>query len=387
MKCGIIGLPNVGKSTLFNCLTSLQIPAENYPFCTVEPNIGIVKVPDTRLTELARISQSEKMIHTSMEFVDIAGLVKGAHKGEGLGNRFLSHIREVDALIHVVRFFEDKSISHVQGGINPLRDIQLIDTELLMADIETLEKRKEKFLKLAKGSKDKTIKEELDLINKLLHTLLDEEMPARNYKSSKEEHSYFYNLHLLTSKPILYVCNTDESSILKINSWEKPSSKEQMENSVSNQKQKSPLHFLQTIKQKHPSLSWLPICANMEAQISSLDSIEEKQSFLSALGWKEEGLSRLIKQSYQLLNLITFFTSGKKETRAWTIKKGTKAPEAGGKIHSDFEKGFIRAEVYSFADMKKFKSETNLKANGRYRQEGRNYIVQDGDVMLFRFNV
>ena len=362
MKCGIIGLPNVGKSTLFNCLTALKAPAENYPFCTVDPNIGQVNVPDTRLDELARIFEPKKITPTSMEFVDIAGLIPGAHKGEGLGNRFLSHIREVQALIHVVRVFENKDISHTQGHIDPLRDIQLIETELLLADIESLEKKKEKLIKIFKSTKDKELKTELTLIENLIHLLLNEEKPAKEYSPEKEEEIYFQNLHLLTAKPCLYVCNTDE---------------QKTENKTS----------IENIKNKYGADVVLPICASLEAQITELDSEKEKQEFLTALNLKESGLDRLIKSAYRLLSLIIFFTAGKKEVRAWTISKGAKAPEAAGKIHSDFQKGFICAEVYSFEDLKVAQSEKNLKESGKYRQEGKEYIVKDGDVVLFRFNI
>ncbi|MDE0518932.1 MAG: redox-regulated ATPase YchF [Bdellovibrionales bacterium] len=365
MKCGIIGLPNVGKSTLFNCLTSLRVSAENYPFCTVNPNIGRVNVPDLRLTKLARIFEPEKVTPTSIEFVDIAGLLPGAHKGEGLGNRFLSHIREVDALIHVVRVFRDKNISHVQGDVDPIRDIQLIETELLLADVESLENKKEKLIKLSKGSKEKELKIELSLTEKLLRLLLDEETPALQYKPEKEEKIHFRNLRLLTSKPCLYICNVDESF-------------NEIDDSQS---------LIKGIKDKYGSNVVLSICASLEAQIAELDSEEEKQEFLTTLNLAESGLSRLIKCSYRRLNLITFFTAGKKEVRAWTVSKGSSAPIAAGKIHSDFQKGFIQAEVYSFADMQTALSEKVLKESGKYRQEGKEYIVQDGDIMLFRFSL
>ena len=360
MKCGIIGLPNVGKSTLFNCLTALKAPAENYPFCTVDPNIGRVSVPDTRLNKLTSIFEPEKITSTSIEFVDIAGLIPGAHKGEGLGNRFLSHIREVQALIHVVRFFENKDITHTQGQINPIRDIQLIETELLLADIELLEKKKEKLIKLFKSNK--SLNTELTLIENLIYLLLNKEKPAKEYSLEKEEEIYFQNLHLLTAKPCLYVCNTDEQ---KIN------------NMVS----------MENMKNKYGARAVLPISASLEAQITELDSEKEKKEFLNALNLKESGLNRLIKSSYQLLNLITFFTAGKKEVRAWTISKGAKAPEAAGKIHTDFQRGFICAEVYSFEDLRTAQSEKKLKESGKYRQEGKEYTVQDGDVIFFRFNV
>lgn len=358
-----MGLPNVGKSTLFNSLTALKAPAENYPFCTIDPNIGLVSVPDPRLEELAHLFKPEKVTPTSIEFVDIAGLIPGAHKGEGLGNRFLSHIREVDALVHVVRTFKNENIPHTQGDVDPLRDIGLIETELLLSDIESLEKKKEKLIKLSKNSKNKELKIELALTEKLIHLLLHEEKLAKEYKPEKEEESYFYNMHLLTSKPCLYLCNTEEESLKENNS------------------------LLKKVKDNYGDPFVLPICASLETQIADLDSKEEKQEYLSALDLKEPGLNKLIRKSYYLLNLITFFTAGKKEVRAWTITKGSVAPEAAGKIHSDFQKGFISAEVYHFEDLKKARSEKVLKESGKYRQEGKAYVVQDGDVILFRFNV
>ena len=362
MKSGIIGLPNVGKSTLFNCLTSLKVSAENYPFCTVNPNIGRVHVPDPRLDELTRIFKPEKVTPTNIEFVDIAGLIPGAHKGEGLGNRFLSHIREVDCLIHVVRAFESENISHVQSAVDPLRDIQLIETELLLADIDSLEKKKEKLIKFSKSSKSKELKIELSLIEKLIHLLLNEEKPAKKYNLQTEEKTYFKNMQLLTAKPCLYVCNTDETGL---------------ENNK----------IVKSIENKYGRECVLPICASLEAEITELNSEEEKKEFLSTLNIKEIGLNRLIKYSYYLLNFITFFTAGKKEVRAWTVTKGSSAPQAAGKIHSDFQKGFICAEVYSFEDLKVAQSEKALKESGKYRQEGKEYLVQDGDIILFRFNV
>lgn len=380
MKCGIIGLPNVGKSSLFNCLTSLKAPAENYPFCTVDPNIGCVNVPDPRLDELAGIFKPQKVTPATMEFVDIAGLIPGAHKGEGLGNRFLSHIREVDALAHVVRAFNSENISHTQGNVDPLRDIQLIETELLLADIESLERKKEKLVKLSKSSKSKELKIELSLIEKLLHLLLKEEKLAQQYIPEEVEKHYFRNLQLLTSKPCLYICNMDEKE------WEKHQATPEKK-STENKLEELPIGFLEQIKNEYGSEKVFPICASLEVQIAELDSESEKQEFLFALNLKEPGLNRMIRHSYYLLNLITFFTAGQREVRAWTVSKGSTAPTAAGIIHSDFQKGFICAEVYAFKDIQSAGSEKTLKTAGKYRQEGKKYIVQDGDVILFRFNM
>ena len=361
MKCGIIGLPNAGKSSLFNGLTSLGAPAKNYPFCTVDPNIGSVVVPDKRLRELSLIFNSKKVIPSVMEFVDIAGLIPGAHKGEGLGNRFLSHIREAYALVHVARAFQDENIVHTQGDVHPLRDIQLVEMELILADMEFLQKRKEKTLKLFKSGLDKDKKIELDLIDKLTKWLSMEKL-VRHYQPEETEKKCFQSLSLLTAKPCLYVCNTDEEK-------------------SENQK------YLQEVEDKYGSSAVLCVSARLSAEIAELNSAEEKQEFLSALGWKEPALNQLIRSSYKLLDLITFFTAGPKETHAYALKKGSRALKAGGKVHSDFEKGFISAEVYSVEELKKAGSEKVLREKGLCRQEGKTYVVQDGDVMLFRFNV
>ena len=428
MKCGIIGLPNVGKSTLFNCLTSLKAPAENYPFCTVNPNIGRVNVPDPRLDILTQIFKPQKTTPACIEFVDIAGLIPGAHKGEGLGNRFLSHIREVDALLHVVRVFENKDIAHfvtnptsekkdlsghnqtenpqqksppTSRAVDPLRDIELIETELILADAETLQKKKEKLTKLSKSisksTNAKELKIELSLIEKLQDLLLNKTQPANQYAPTKEEEPFWKNLCLLTAKPCLYVCNTGESSsegaVLppptttdppKKNDTPPPQTHKEADPATTAITTAQHIHNL---KNQYGADKVLTLCATLEVQIAELSSLQEKQEFLRVMGLQEPGLNCLIRYSYQLLDLITFFTAGKKEVRAWTLSKGASAPTAGGKIHSDFQKGFICAEVYSFEDLKSLRSESAVKTAGKYRQEGKDYIVQDGDIILFRFNV
>jgi len=361
-KCGIVGLPNVGKSTLFNALTeTAAAQAANYPFCTIEPNVGEVAVPDPRLDKLSAIAGSAQIIPTRLTFVDIAGLVRGASKGEGLGNQFLATIREVDAVAHVVRCFEDSDITHVEGKIAPLADIETIETELMLADLDSLEKRVDNLAKKAKGN-DKDAKETLDLVNRAL-VLLRDGRPARFLERKPEEERAFNMLGLLTSKPVLYVCNVEEGSAKDGNSF----SQQVFEHA------------------KKEGAVAVVISAKIESEIATL-SREERTEFLETLGLEEAGLDRLIRAGYQLLDLITYFTVGPKEARAWTIHRGTKAPASAGVIHTDFEKGFIRAETIAYADYVALNGEAGARDAGKLRLEGKEYVVADGDVMHFRFN-
>ena len=363
MKLGIVGLPNVGKSTLFNSITKAGAECANYPFCTIEPNVGVVPVPDERLDVLAKMYNPEKVTHAVIEFVDIAGLVKGASKGEGLGNKFLSHIRETDAIVEVVRCFENSNIVHVDGSIDPIRDIETINLELIFADIETANKRLDKARKNLKA--DKKYQEEIDLLEKIKENL-EKGISARALDFNEDEKALVKDMFLLTTKPILYIANVSE---------------DQLENAENDE-------MVLKVKEyaKKEKAEVIPLCVKIEEELSGLDD-NDKKEMLEALGLEESGLDKVIKKSYDLLGLMSFLTAGEPEVRAWTIKKGTKAPQAAGKIHSDIERGFIKAEVVSYSDLMREGSMANAREKGLVRQEGKDYIMQDGDIVLFKFNV
>ncbi|WP_300286179.1 redox-regulated ATPase YchF [uncultured Alistipes sp.] len=363
LQCGIVGLPNVGKSTLFNCLSNAKAQAANFPFCTIEPNVGVITVPDDRIVALAKIDNPKKIIPTTIEIVDIAGLVKGASRGEGLGNKFLANIRETDAIIHVLRCFENDNITHVDGTIDPVRDKEIIDTELQLKDLETVESRIAKVQKQA-ATGDKNAKRLFDILSRY-KAALEQGKSARTVELDKEDRKAVYDLHLLTDKPVLYVCNVDEKSAVSGNAHVEA--------------------VREAIREENAGM--LIVAAATEADIAELETFEERQMFLEEAGLEESGVNRLIRAAYGLLNLETYFTTGADETRAWTYVKGTKAPQAAGIIHTDFERGFIRAEVIKYDDYVALGSEKACREAGKIAVEGKEYVVQDGDIMHFLFNV
>ncbi|KGO01361.1 redox-regulated ATPase YchF [Porphyromonas sp. COT-290 OH3588] len=365
LQCGIVGLPNVGKSTLFNCLSNAKAQSANFPFCTIEPNVGVITVPDERLNKLAEIINPQRIVPTTVEIVDIAGLVKGASKGEGLGNKFLANIRETDAILHVLRCFDDDNITHVDGSVDPVRDKGIIDTELQLKDLETVEARIQKVAKQAQTGGDKVAKQTYEVLLRY-KAALEQGLNARTVTfDTKDEQKIAKELYLLTSKPVLYVCNVDEASAVSGNK------------------------YVEAVREaiKGESADILVVAAKIESEIAELETYEERQMFLGEIGLEESGVARLIKAAYSLLGLQTYFTAGVQEVRAWTYTKGSKAPQCAGVIHTDFEKGFIRAEVIKFDDFIHYGGETAVKEAGKMAVEGKEYVVQDGDIMHFRFNV
>ena len=365
LQCGIVGLPNVGKSTLFNCLSNAKAQAANFPFCTIEPNVGVITVPDERLNKLAEFVKPQRILPTTVEIVDIAGLVKGASKGEGLGNKFLANIRETDAILHVLRCFDDENVTHVDGIVDPVRDKEIIDAELQLKDLETIEARINKVEKQAKTGGDKDARLAFDVYSRIREVLLQGESARTVLFDTKDENRVARELFLLTAKPVMYVCNVDESSAVAGN------------------------QYVEAVREavKNENAQILVVAAKIESEIAEFDTYEEREMFLNEIGLKESGVSRLIKAAYNLLNLQTFLTAGVQEVRAWTFQKGWKAPQCAGVIHTDFEKGFIRAEVIKYEDYVTYSSENAVKEAGKMSVEGKEYVVQDGDIMHFRFNV
>jgi hypothetical protein len=364
LQCGIVGLPNVGKSTLFNCLSNAKAQAANFPFCTIEPNVGVITVPDERLTKLAELVNPNKIVPNTIEIVDIAGLVKGASKGEGLGNQFLGNIRATNAIIHVLRCFDDGNVVHVDGSVDPIRDKEIIDTELQLKDLDAVTKKIQKVEKMARTGNDKDAKKAFEVCS-VVKNHLESGKSVRTAPIAEEDKEYLEDLWLLTAKPVMYVCNVDEASVVNGND------------------------YVERVKEavKDENAEVLVVSAKIESEIAELESFEEREMFLTDLGLTESGVSRLIRSAYHLLDLYTYFTAGVQEVRAWTITKGFTAPQAAGVIHSDFEKGFIRAEVIKYEDFVKLGSEAACKENGKLSVEGKTYVVEDGDIMHFRFNV